>query len=75
MSQQLLHKMNPIIEVKNYRRKAKGTKTDKLAKFPVEQIEKELSIKERDCQHCGVEMTDSTPIRSELAFIPLRLRA
>ncbi len=59
-------------EVSSYKRKSKGTKADKLANFPVEIVERELTDSERECNNCGTHMIDmgSVEARSELILIP-----
>jgi transposase len=61
-----------VTEVSNYKRKSKGTKADKLAHFPTEIIEQELTHDECNCENCGNAMIDmgSVEARSELNFIP-----
>lgn len=65
-----------VTEVSSYKRKAKGTKADKLAHFPVEIIERELTSNECYCETCGNDMVDmgSVEARSELAFIPATIK-
>jgi len=63
-------------EVSSYKRKSKGTKADKLAKFPVEIIERELTNDESHCDNCGTDMVDmgSIEARSELLFVPATIK-
>jgi len=70
-------KANDVLtEVSSYKRKAKGTKADKLANFPTKIIERELKDEDCQCDNCGSHMIDmgSIEARSELEFIPATIK-